>query len=90
MTTRRPTVRNDWLCRVYGRKSRRRASKPLDVVNDQLAEAMSELAVVIDCDSYAWSVIVNYIAVMQRVAAKSDPAVIRDCAMAVQLSVLLE
>jgi hypothetical protein len=75
---------------VLGRRSRRRTPKALDTVNDQLAEAMAELAVVIDCESYAWYVIVNYIAVMQRVAAKSPPELIRDCAMAVQLSVLLE
>lgn len=89
MNIRRPT-RNEWLSRVLGRKSRRRASRPLDAVNDQLSEAMAEVAVVIDGESYAWLVIVNYIAVMQRVAAKCPTELLRDCAMTVQLSVLLE
>ena len=83
-------TRREWLSRVKGRRPRLRRVKPLDAVNDQLAEAMSEVAVVLNCESYAWLVIVNYIAVMQRVAAKSPPELLRDCAMAVQLSVLLE
>lgn len=90
MTKRPVTVRNPWLQRVIGRRSRRRAFKPLDVVNDQLAEAMAELAMGIPADSYAWLVIVNYIATMQRVAAKCPPEFLRDAAMAVQLSVLLD
>lgn len=85
----RPT-RNLWLSRVLGRKSRRRACRPLDAVNDQLAEAMAEVAVGIAVDSYAWVVIVNYIAVMQRVATKCPPELLRDAAMTVQLSVLLD
>lgn len=85
----RPT-RNVWLARVVGRRSRRRAFKPLDVVNDQLAEAMAEVALSIGVDNYSWVVIVNYIAVMQRVAAKCPPELLRDAAMTVQLSVLME
>ncbi len=90
--TRRPAtvVRNPWLQRVIGRHSRRRVVKPLDVVHDQLAEAMSEIALLVGVDNYAWLVIVNYIAVMQRVAAKSAPELIRDCAMTVQVSTLME
>lgn len=88
--TKHPTTHNEWLSRVLGRKSRRRVLRPLDVVNDQLAQAMAEVAVVIDGDSYGWTVIVNYIAVMQRVAAKCPPELLRDAAMTVQLSVLLD
>lgn len=85
----RPTIRNPWLVRVHGRRSRRRAFKPLDVVNDQLAEAMAEISLALGVDNYAWLVIVNYIAVMQRVAAKVPPELIRDCALATEVSTLM-
>ena len=82
-------ARNAWINRVVGRRARLRRLKPLDQVNEQLAEAMAEVAVVIGTDLYAWYVIVNYIAVAQRVLAKTPPETIRDCAIVTETSTLM-
>lgn len=80
-------TRSRWMLRVLGRRGRLRRPKPLDAVNEQLQAAMAEVAVAVRYDAREpWNVIVNYIAVMQRVAARTPPEVIRDCALTMEVS----
>ena len=85
--TKRP-LRNEWVLRVRGRPSRRRAPKPLSQIDEQLAAAMAHVAMCLPVDLYEWSVIVTYIAVAQRVMHKA-PELVRDCAIATETSVLM-
>ncbi len=79
-----------WLTRVLGRRARLRRARPLSQVNEQLAEAMAHVSMCLPVDLYEWIVIVNYIAVCQRVLERTPPEVIRDCAIATEVSSLLE